>query len=85
MQEFDFVIKYRKGCQNGNADALSQNLPAPPVVAATQFVPGSIKADIQQAQQADPTLQIVYEAVKKPRYRPMSCQWRGTPLSTYIV
>ena len=23
MQEFDFVIKYRKGCQNGNADALS--------------------------------------------------------------
>ena len=35
MQEFDLVIKYRKGCHNSNADALSQNVPAPPVVAAT--------------------------------------------------
>ena len=70
-------------CQNGNAAALSRNLTAAPVVAATQFVPGSIKADIQQAQQADLTLQIVYEAVKKPRYRPTSRQWCGTPLSTY--
>ena len=46
MQEFDFVIKYHKGYQNGNADALSWSLLAPPVIAATQFVPGSIKADI---------------------------------------
>ena len=60
MQGFDFIIKYRKGCHNGNADALSRNLPVPRVVAATQFVPGSLKADIQQAQQADPTLQIPY-------------------------
>ena len=85
MQEFDFVIKYCKSYRNGNADALSWNLPAPAVVAATQFVPGPIKEDIhiQQAQLADPTLQIVCEAVKKPGYRPTSRQWRGTPLSRY--
>ena len=38
MQEFDFVIKYHKDCQNGNANALSWNLPAPPVVAASYTV-----------------------------------------------
>ena len=83
MQEFDFIIKYHKGCHNANADALSRNVPAPPVVAATQFVSGPIKKDIQQAQQADPTLQTVYEAVQNPRYRPTSRQWRRTPLSRY--
>ena len=71
MQEFDFVIKYRKDCQNGNTDALSRNLPSP-VTAATRFVSDPIKKDIQQAQQADPILQIVYEAVQKPRCRPTS-------------
>ena len=83
MQEFDFVIKYRKGCHNSNADALSRNVPAPPVVAATQFVSDSIKKDIQKAQQEDPTLQVVYEAVQKSRCKPTSRQWRRTPLSRY--
>ena len=83
MQEFDFVIKYCKGCHNSNADALSRNVPAPPIVAATQFVSDSIKKDIQKAQQEDPTLRVVYEAVQKSRYRPTSRQWRRTPLSRY--
>ena len=83
MQEFDFVIKYRKGCHNSNADALSRNVPAPPVVAATQFVSDAIKKDIQKAQQEDPTLRVVYEAVQKSRYKPTSRQWRRTPLSRY--
>ena len=59
MQEFDFIIKYRKGSQNSNADALSRNIAcSPTVIAATQFVPDPIK---KETQQADPTLRIVYE------------------------
>ena len=85
MQEFDFVIKYRKGAQNGNADALSRNIACSPTVttAATQFAADPIKQDIQKAQQADPTLQIVYEAKQKSNSRPTSRRWHQSPLSRY--
>ena len=83
MQEFDFVIKYCKGCHSGNTDALSRSTSSPPVVAATQFVTDLIKKDIQQAQQADPTLKLVYEAVQKFKDRPASYQWRKSPLFRY--
>ena len=84
MQEFDFIIKYRKGSQNGNADALSRNIAcSPTVIAATQFVPDPIKKDIQEAQQADPTLQIVYEAMQKSNNKPTSRLWHQSPLSRY--
>ena len=85
MQEFDFVIKYRKGSQNGNADALSRNIACSPTVttAATQFAADPIKQDIQKAQQADPTLQIVYEAKQKSISRPTSRRWHQSPLSRY--
>jgi len=43
MQEFYFTIKYRKGSQNGNADALSRHVPSNPMVAATQFSTDSLK------------------------------------------
>ena len=57
MQEFDFVIKYRKGSQNGNADTLSQTIALfPTITAATQLVLDPTKKDIQEAQQTDPTL-----------------------------
>ena len=83
MQEFDFVTKYHKGCHNGNADALSRSTSSPPTVSATQFVSDSIKQGIQQAQQADPTIGLVYEAVQKSRNRPISCQWHRSPFSRY--
>ena len=83
MQEFDFVIKYRKGCQNGNVNELSRHIPPNPAVAATQLSSDSIKKDIQEAQQADPILQVVYEAVQQHIYRPISCQWHQSPLSRY--
>ena len=79
----DFVIKYRKGCQNGNADALSRDIPRNPAVAATQFSSDSIKKDIQEVQQADPILQVVYEAVQQHTHRPTSCQQHQSTLSRY--
>ena len=65
MQEFDFTIKYHKGSQNGNADALSRHTPSNPTVAATQFSTDSLKNSIQAAQQTDPYLHKAYEAVKR--------------------
>ena len=79
MQEFDFVIKYRKGCQNGNADALSRHIPPNPAVAATQFSSDSIKKDIQEAQQADPILQVVYEPVQQHTFLPVA------PVTTILI
>ena len=55
----------------------------PPVVVATQFTTDGFKKDIQQAQQRDPTLQLVYEAVQKLKYRPTSPQWHKSPLARY--
>ena len=84
MQEFDFVIKYQKGSQNGNADALSRNIvPSPTITAATQFVLDPIKKDIQEAQQTNPTLRIIYETRLKSNNRPTSKQWHQSPLSHY--
>jgi len=42
-----------------------------------------MREDVQEAQQADPNLHIVYEAVKQGRERPMSRQWCQPPLSHY--
>ena len=55
IQEFDLVIKYRKGSQNGNADAVTKHCTfLPTITAATQLVLDPIKKDIQEAQQTDP-------------------------------
>ena len=57
MQEFKFIIKYRKGSQNGNADALSQNIvPTPTFIAATQLIVDTIKKGIEKTLQNDTTL-----------------------------
>jgi len=50
MQEFDFVIKYQKGCQNGNADALSRHIPSNPSVAATVFLKRKFRKHNRQTQ-----------------------------------
>ena len=41
------------------------------------------KQGIQQAQQADPTIGLVYGAVQKSRNRPTSRQWHRSPFSRY--
>ena len=65
MQEYNFVIVYRTGSSNGNADALSRcppqttNQSAPVAVTSAKETSDSL----QQQQQADSILQQVYHAV----------------------
>jgi len=47
------------------------------------FVTDWIKKDIQQAQQADPSLQLGYEAVRKFRHRPTHTS--GTNLHLFNI
>ena len=78
MQEYDFTIKYRKGCLNGNADALSR-VYSPVSTAATQVSTESIKADLYAAQQADPVIQLLASALHNLPDKPTGRQWRHPP------
>ena len=52
IQEYDVTIKYRKGNQNNNADALSRR----PVGAVLELQCGFSNDDIRQHQQDDPNI-----------------------------
>ena len=54
IQEYDFQIEYKKGSQNGNADALSRHS----VVAITYA--GQPLDDMRKAQRDDPTTSMIY-------------------------
>ena len=79
MQEYDFTI-YRKGCLNGNTDALSR-VYSPVSTAATQVSTESIKADLYAAQQADPVIQLLASALHNLPDKPTGRQWRHPPFS----
>ena len=64
LQEYSFVIKYRKGQLNSNADALSRR-EGRTVSAATQVSLEGFKADVRRAQQEDDTIRTVTEALQK--------------------
>ena len=73
MQEYNFVIVYRTGSSNGNADALSRcppqatNQSAPVAVTSARETSDSLR----QQQQADPILQQLYHAVSSSTDRLM--------------
>ena len=52
LQEYDFTIKYRKGCLNNNADALSRSI-SHSVSAATRVLTDTFKDQLQAAQYDD--------------------------------
>eukprot|EP00731_Ephydatia_muelleri_P006639 Em0003g887a len=81
LQEYDFVVQYRKGSQNSNADALSR-LPSC-TVSATIAVVGvwEDRAALRLAQEQDPVLRKVIEALKTSRSKPSS--WSEQPLRRY--
>ena len=81
LQEYDFVVQYRKGSQNSNADALSR-LPSCTVSATTAVVGvWEDRAALRLAQEQDPVLRKVIEALKTSRSKPSS--WSEQPLRRY--
>lgn len=58
LQEYDFQIKYRKGIQNGNADALLQCMETPSEVPSAPIVilPNYSVEQMKLAQEEDPVI-----------------------------
>jgi hypothetical protein len=70
MQEYDFTIKYRRGNQNQNADALSRH-PSDVRTAVTELQVGFSDADIRCCQQEDNT---IHQIIKYKQTRPTKSQ-----------
>jgi len=85
LQEYDFQIKYRKGTQNGNADALSRCMETQPVVpsAPTVVLPTYSVEQLKLAQEEDPILQQLLTALHKSSQRPNLRKWKTPPLRRY--
>ena len=63
LQEYDFQIKYRKGIQNGNADALSWCMETPSEVpsAPTVILPNYSVEQMKLAQEKDAVIKQIQE------------------------
>ena len=69
----EFEIRYRKGSQNSNADALSRQ----PTIAVTEVLCGpSTNQELQQAQSADLVISKIISYLKCRQGRPQSAEWR---------
>ena len=56
IQEYDFVIQYRKGTFNGNADALSRSETAAGQCAVTITMSHTSTEHLRRAQSVDPIM-----------------------------
>ena len=85
LQEYDFQIKYRKGIQNGNADALSRCMETLSVVpsAPTVILPNYSETQVKLAQEEDPIVKQLQIALDKSPERPSSHKWKHPPLHRY--
>ena len=85
MQEYDFTIKYRKGSQNSNADALSR-LEMPSMLnvnAAISLSLSPAKVEIYGAQKQDTVLKEVRKALLNSTTPPRNTLWNTYPLRRY--
>ena len=86
IQEYVFTIHYRKGHENGNADALSRRIyPDRQLVAATSQIP-ILTETLHQQQLTDPVIQQLHSAlVQHPHGHasPHGSKWCQPPLSRY--
>ena len=83
IQEYDFSIVYRKGCLNGNADALSQRAPTTRHQSAATTCVSHFSEDLLQHQQADLVLRQLHEALSHSSTRPTGPMWKQSPFNRY--
>ena len=85
LQEYDFQITYRKGSQNGNADALSRCTNAQPLVpsAPTVILPTFPVEQLKKAQEDDPITSQIQKSLQDSPERPTSNKWEKSPLHRY--
>ena len=79
LQDYDFIIRYRKGSQNSNADALSRCHPQ--TEKWTAVASGTDRNLLKLAQKNDPVLKEVLLALRTPVKKP--AQWKQQPLVRY--
>ena len=82
MQEYSFTMQYRKGKDNGNADALSRRS-QPDSHGTVSTVSATNQEDIRQNQQNDPVISVIRKSVHASPSPPTSQAWRKPPLSRY--
>ena len=86
LQEYEFTIHYRRGQENGNADALSRRTyPDIQLVAATTQTP-ILTHSLHQQQLTDPVIQQLHTTLSQNPHRhvpPQESKWRQPPLSRY--
>ena len=82
MQEYSFTMQYRKGKDNGNADALSRRS-QPDSHGTVSTVSATNQEDIRQNQQDDPVISVIRKALHASPSPPTSQAWRKPPLSRY--
>ena len=85
MQEYDFTIKYHKGSQNSNADALSRlEMPSTlNVNAAISLSLSLAKVEIYEAQKQDTVLMEVRKALLNSTTPPRNILWNTYSLRRY--
>ena len=84
IQEYEFTITYRRGKENGNADALSRkhHIEEDHVALTTQIP--TLTADIYQQQCTDPVIQQLRVALHQDKTRPpCGSVWCKPPFSRY--
>ena len=72
-----FPDEYKKGSQNGNANAVSRHT----VVAITHA--GQPLDNMQKAQRDDPAISMIYATLLSKKALPHSGQWRQHPIRTW--
>ena len=84
IQEYEFNIQYKRGMDNGNADALSRKIyPDTQMVAATSRTP-VLNEILCQQQATDPVIQQLYTGLSHSNNKPAApkgSKWRHPPLS----